>query len=85
MKRPILLLLLALVTMTAVACGFGPAASPAPSLTGKTYLSTDVQGVALVPGSRIQLTFTSDGVNANGGCNSLSGPYMISSDRFKVT
>ena len=84
MQRPILLLL-ALVTMTAVACGVLPGASPAPSLTGKTYLSTDVQGVALVPGSRIQLTFTSDGVNANGGCNSIGGPYKIADDRFKVT
>lgn len=85
MQRPTFLLFLALVTVAGAACSFGSGASPAPSLTGKTYLSTDVQGVALVPGSRVQLTFTSDGVNANGGCNSIGGPYAIAGDRFKVT
>jgi heat shock protein HslJ len=85
MQRPTLLLSLALVTTMVSACSFGPGASPPPALDGKTYLSTDVQGVALVPGSRIQLTFAKGDVNANGGCNSISGPYTIAGDRFSVT
>ncbi len=85
MQRPTFLLSLALLTTVVCACSFGPGASPAPSLDGRTYLSTDIQGVALVPGSRIQLTFASGDVNANGGCNSISGAYTIAGDRFSVT
>jgi heat shock protein HslJ len=84
MQRPTFLFSLALVTAMVCACSFGLGASPAPSLDGKTYLSTDIQGAALVPGSRIQLTFASGDVNANGGCNSISGPYTVAGDRFSV-
>ena len=31
------------------------------------------------------VTFNAEGVNAHGGCNSISGPYTINGDRFKVT
>ena len=31
------------------------------------------------------MTFNSEGVNAHGGCNSISGPYAIAGDRFSVT
>ena len=31
------------------------------------------------------MTFTNGDVNAHGGCNSISGPYKITGDRFKVT
>jgi heat shock protein HslJ len=85
MQRLTLTFTLALLTTMVSACSLSIGASPAPSLDGKTYLSTDVQGVALVPGSRIQLTFASGEVNANGGCNSIGGPYTIAGDRFTVT
>ena len=85
MQRLTLLFSVALVTAIVCACSLGPGASPAPSLDGKTYLSTDVQGAALVPGSRIQLAFGNGDVKANGGCNSISGPYTIAGDRFTVT
>ena len=85
MQRLTLLVFLALVTVMAAACSVGLGASPAPSVDGKTFVSTDVQGAALVPGSRIQLTFNDEDVNAHGGCNSISGPYTIAGDRFKVT
>ena len=85
MHRLRLLVFLALATTMVCGCSFGPGASPPPAVDGKTYLSTDVQGVALVPGSRIQLTFARGDVNANGGCNSISGPYTIAGDRFSVT
>ena len=58
---------------------------PPPTVDGKTFLSTEVQGVGLAPGSRIQLTFKDGNVNANGGCNSMSGPYTIDGDRITVT
>ena len=85
MQRRTLLVFLALVTVLAAACSVGVGGSPAPSVDGKTFVSTDVQGTALVPGSRIQLTFENEDVRAHGGCNSISGPYTIDGDRFKVT
>ncbi len=69
--------------MLAAACSVGVGASPAPTVDGKTFVSTDVQGAALVPGSRIQLTFKDGAVNAHGGCNSMSGPYAIAGDRVR--
>ncbi len=85
MHRLTLLVFLALVAVMAAACSVGLGSSPAPAVDGRIFVSTEVQGAALVPGSRIQLTFNAEGVNAHGGCNSISGPYTITGDRFKVT
>jgi heat shock protein HslJ len=85
MNRLTLLASLAFMTAMAAACSVGTGASPAASVDGKTFVSTDVQGAAIVPGSRIQLTFKNGDVNAHGGCNSMSGRYSITGDRFSVT
>jgi len=50
----------------------------AAQLAGRTFLSTSVTGHDLVDGSRIDIAFREDGtVQADAGCNSLSGPYRI--------
>jgi heat shock protein HslJ len=50
----------------------------AAQLAGRTFLSTSVTGHDLVDGSRIGITFRDGGtVEADAGCNSLSGPYRI--------
>ena len=47
-------------------------------LAGRTFLSTSITGHDLVSGSRIGITFQEDGtVQADAGCNALSGPYRI--------
>lgn len=85
MQRLTLLLSLVLVATMVSACSFGSGASPAPSIDGKIYVSTDIQGAVLVPGSRIQLTFNRGEVNAHAGCNSMGGRYTIAGDRFSAT
>lgn len=54
-------------------------------MDGKTYLSTDVQGALLVPGTRISLAFKDGNLNANGGCNSMGGTFTIVGDRLSAT
>ena len=92
MKRHAFRLSLAIAAVTILgACSSGAAPSQAPSspppsapalgLDGRTFLSTDLTGAILAPGSRISLTFKDGNLGANGGCNhmkvtqfSVSGP-----------
>lgn len=64
----------------------GGAASPAPSpgsLDGRTFLSTNVQGRDLVPGSTVRMTFGSGGqLGISAGCNHMSGGYTIVDGRL---
>ena len=56
----------------------GGPGDPVPSVAGRTFLSTGVTGHTLVGDSPITIAFSSDGhVNANAGCNTMSGPYKI--------
>ena len=69
------------------ACGGGSSASPQPStsspsgasgqggLEGRTFLSTSIEGRALVAGSRVRISFQENRVGASAGCNSMSGSY----------
>ena len=83
MHRQTLLPSLAIAILAVAACSFGTGARAA--LDGKTYLSTEVEGATLVPGSRVQLTFSKGAVNASAGCNSMSAKYTIAGDRFMTT
>ncbi len=68
------------------ACG-GGSAGPGPTgrgLDGRTFLSTGIEGHALVAGSTVRLTFQGGQLSANAGCNSMSGAYRISADRLVV-
>ncbi len=60
----------------------GPPSTSAPGLDGHTYLSTGVQGVTLVPGTRISLTFKDGNLQASAGCNSMGGSYTLTGDRL---
>ncbi len=84
-RLPLPLLAVATVVFVA-ACSSAAAPSPAPvALDGHTYLSTDLQGAILAPGTRIRLTFTDRTVSASGGCNIMGGDYSIDGDRPAIT
>lgn len=102
MKRPTLILGLAIAATISGACSPGavpsstpsavpsstPGAVPSPAaatVDGKTYLSTDIKGAVLVPGTRIRLAFKDSRLSASGGCNSMGGAYTITGDRLSVT
>ncbi len=51
-------------------------------LEGRTFLSTAIDGRALVGGSRVRLSFADGRVGATGGCNTMSGPYTIVAGRL---
>ena len=77
------------------ACGSdgGGTATPASAgaLTdaiGRTYVSTGVavdgKPHALVAGSQVRLTLQDDSVNADAGCNLMSGAFRLRGDRLEV-
>ncbi|MES2210016.1 MAG: META domain-containing protein [Chloroflexota bacterium] len=68
------------------ACG-GGSSSPSPTaqiLEGRTFLSTRVDGPALVAGTVIRITFKDGSVTVNAGCNTFGGQYRIDGDRLIV-
>jgi heat shock protein HslJ len=92
MKRTTAIFGLAIAATMLGACSDGATSSAAPSpttaplgLEGKTYLSTDVKGAILVPGTRVRLTFKDGNLNANGGCNTMGGAYTIAGGRLSAT
>jgi len=80
------LLLTVALALVATACSFpvGPSASAA-SIDGHTYLSTDLLGATLVPGTQVRLTFTNGSLSASGGCNIMGGTYSIDGDRLQTS
>jgi heat shock protein HslJ len=69
-----------------IACSSAGAPSPSTAaLDGRTYLSTEIEGADLVPGTRIRLSFADGSLNANGGCNIMGGAYTIDGDRLTTT
>lgn len=54
------------------ACADGTAAGGA-DLEGRTFVSTDVAGHELVPGSEVQVIFQTDRISVQAGCNTLNG------------
>lgn len=91
-RTPVALLWTALVTLSLVACsspsGGGPSTAPGDpsavpaSLDGHTYLSTELEGAILVPGTQVRLSFMDGTIGASAGCNSMSGAYTVRGDRF---
>jgi len=81
-----------LVALLLAACsGAGATTTPAPTdgppgasgrqgLEGRTFLSTAIQGRALVPGSQVRLSFEAGRIGASAGCNSMGGTYAIDGD-----
>ncbi len=46
-------------------------------INDKTYISVDVSGATLVPGTTIRITFQDGQLTAQAGCNTMSGAYSI--------
>jgi heat shock protein HslJ len=76
-----LLILLGVVAVGATGCA---TAGPGAVLDGRTFISTRVEGRALVPGTSIRLVFDQGGVGIQAGCNSMGGSYTIENDRLVV-
>lgn len=76
---------IASLVLVAACSGGAATSSPAPvaapptpaDLNGRAFLSTDVAGATLVPGSQVRLTFEGDTLGAQAGCNSMGGSYAI--------
>jgi heat shock protein HslJ len=66
------------------ACSGGPSPSPAPSVAGRTFLSTKVEGRTFVEGTRVRLVFQDGGLSASAGCNTMGGQYQIDGGRLVV-
>lgn len=67
------------------ACGGGGSGTAEPtgqSLEGRTFISTGVEGRALVAGSTVRVAFGNGTVQASAGCNSMSGAYRIDGGRL---
>ena len=79
-----MLAIAAALIVAACSSAGAPSSSP-PSLDGHTYLSTDIEGAGLVPGTRIRLSFADGSLSANGGCNIMGGAYSIEGDRLVTT
>jgi heat shock protein HslJ len=82
----------ALLAVALVACSSSSGGSSSPggpsasaSLDGHTYLSTQLEGAILVPGTQVRLSFTDGNLNAHGGCNMMGGAYRIEGDRIRTT
>ncbi|MEO8468105.1 MAG: META domain-containing protein [Chloroflexota bacterium] len=74
------------VAALGVACG-GSSSTSSPTtqtLEVRTFLSTRVDGPALVAGTVIRITFQNGRVSVNAGCNTFGGPYRIDGDRLVV-
>ena len=83
--RTLITTVLAIAALVA-ACG-GGSATPGPTaqtLGGRTFLSTKVDGPALVAGTVIRITFKDGNVSVNAGCNSFGGPYRVDGNNLVV-
>ena len=86
-----------LVAFLVAACAGGPggsggsggsgspsAGTGAAGLAGRTFLSTNLRGRALVAGSRIRMTFQDGRIGLSAGCNQMGGTYTLDGDRLVV-
>lgn len=76
---------LLLVFILAACAGSPGGTSPSPdpgSVEGRTFLSTKVDGKALVPGSRVRLAFENGNLSGSAGCNSFGGSYRLDGGRL---
>ena len=64
------------------ASGGTPATTEA--LSGRTFLSTGIDGADLAEGSQVRLTFEATRLGASAGCNQMSGEYEVADGALKV-
>lgn len=61
-----------------------PAAPAAAALTGRTFESTAVEGHPMAGGTNVTLSFDTDGIAVNAGCNTLFGAVTIEGGSLQV-
>ncbi|PFG43216.1 heat shock protein HslJ [Isoptericola jiangsuensis] len=76
---------LTLTSLTLTATAALAACSPAPDLSGRTFVALDATGERLVDGSRVVLAFREDAVGAQPGCNSMSAPATWDDGVLRLT
>jgi heat shock protein HslJ len=54
------------------------------ALSGRTFLSTGIQGADLAESSQVRLTFEATRIGASAGCNQMSGEYEVADGVLKV-
>jgi heat shock protein HslJ len=66
--------------------GAGSGGTPATTeaLSGRTFLSTGIEGADLAEGSQVRLTFEATRIGASAGCNQMSGEYEVADGALKV-
>jgi heat shock protein HslJ len=67
---------------TGASQGGTPATTEA--LSGRTFLSTGIEGAALADGSQVRLTFEATRIGGSAGCNQMSGEYEVVDGALKV-
>lgn len=77
--------ILAACTSGGVAPSGGTSGGSSPTLDGHTYLSTAIDGAALVPGTQVRVAFADGNLNASAGCNMMSGRYAVDGNRLAAT
>lgn len=85
--RTLITTTLAIAALVAACGGGGGSATPGPTaqtLDGRTFLSTKVDGPALVAGTVIRIAFKDGNVSVNAGCNSFGGPYRVDGNTLVV-
>ncbi len=86
MRRSSLLALAAASMLAVGGCAGGSAGSPkpGPTLEGRTFLSTAVEGRALVAGTTVRVSFAGGSISVGAGCNSMGGTYRVEGGRLNV-
>ncbi|MGW6128401.1 META domain-containing protein [Cellulomonas sp. NPDC055163] len=72
-RGPLVGAVMLLLGLAGVLSACSGAAAGGADLAGKTFVSTAVAGHELVPGSEVTMTFESDRMSVNAGCNTMSG------------
>lgn len=77
-----------LLSLLALPILLGCAGAPPAAIAGRDFLSTaisvDGAAKALVPGTRIRLSFRDGDLGASAGCNLMSGSYALAGGRLAV-
>jgi heat shock protein HslJ len=64
--------------------GQGGTPATTEALSGRTFLSTGIEGADLAEGSQVRLTFEATRIGASAGCNQMSGEYEVADGALKV-
>ncbi len=76
---------LLLVGLLAASCSGSAASDVSESeLAGRSFVSIEVVGRRLIPGTRIEVSFDDRGISFSSGCNDTNGPYEVDGGRLDL-